>query len=182
MAEGKLNKKTKYTLRSELRKNQTRGVAVPKPLSDAKIARNLEELQAHFVATQGAKGAKTFKNVVTTLPESVQNVYQLLEDQTTTIVAAIDGRADVIDTKLDRQLRILTGNSSTEDLDGMTNLEKLAQNCQAVRSLQNHNIQLRAESVAQQKAQKLEVKAKKLEAKAQKKANKVQKTIVKPTI
>ena len=181
MAGGKLSRCTKDNLLKALKTNLGRYNSTG-TLSEAKIEDYLEQLKAHYTATEGARGVNTLKKVVTNLHHTVQSVYQLLDAQTTTIVAAIDGRADVIDTKLDRQLRILTGNSSTEDMNGMTTLEKLAQNCQAVRALQNHNIQLRAESVAQQKAQKLEVKAKKLEAQAQKKANKVQKTIVKPTI
>ena len=76
MAGGKLHKSTKYTILLELRTNQTRGVLVPKPLSRAKIARNLEQLKAHYAATEGARGVETLKTVVTTLDPTVQHVCQ----------------------------------------------------------------------------------------------------------
>ncbi len=190
-----MSKFQKSHVMRELKTKRARNVQTPKALSQEKIKANLAQLEAHF-GSAGKDAGQKMAEIVADMHPTVKGVYQLMQDQTKTIVGAIDARADSIDERLknqdstlanlamgvERTSRLLMGHALPEDQSGMSNRELLAQNCQAVRSLQNHNIQLRAESVAQQKAQKLEVKAKKLEAQAQKKANKVQKTIVKPTI
>ena len=174
---GKLNKFTKYNIMRELRTGTDRNHRNGRPLSQ-KIVAHLTRLKAHFAATDG----QCIEDVLDELHPTVQSVYHLLQSQTTTIVAAINGRADLTDAKLDRQQRILTGQSSIEDRSGLTRLDLLAQNCQAVRALQSQNIQIRAEGVAEQKAQKLEeIAQKKAQKEAQKKAIKVRKTAVKPT-
>ncbi len=142
----KLNNKTKHSLLTELKKNMTRNVRNPKPLSQEKIKANLAKLKVHC-----ASNGEGLLDIVAGLHPTVQGVYHLMQGQTTTIVAAIDGRADAIDlklddqsVKLDMQMRVLRGQLLPEDSIGMTDHELLAQNCQAVRSMQSQNIQLRA--------------------------------------
>ncbi len=142
----KLNNKTRHSLLTELKKNMTRNVRNPKPLSQEKIKANLAKLKVHC-----ASNGEGLLEIVAGLHPTVQGVYHLMQGQTTTIVAAIDGRADAIDAKLDdqsakldQQMRVMRGQLLPEDSIGMTDQELLAQNCQAVRSMQSQNIQLRA--------------------------------------
>ena len=142
----KLNNKTRHSLLTELKKNMTRNVRNPKPLSQEKIKANLAKLKVHC-----ASNGEGLLEIVAGLHPTVQGVYHLMQGQTTTIVAAIDGRADAIDAKLDdqsakldQQMRVMRGQLLPEDSIGMTDQELLAQNCQSVRSMQSQNIQLRA--------------------------------------
>ena len=151
----KLNKFKKYNLLSELKTNLARNAPYPKALSQNKIEANLAELKAHYKASNSEH---LMAELVEKLHPTVQGVYHLMQGQTTTIVAAIDGRADAIDlklddqsvklddqsVKLDMQMRLLRGQLLPEDSIGMTDHELLAQNCQSVRSMQSQNIQLRA--------------------------------------
>ena len=144
----KISRFQKSHIMRELKTNLTRNVLTPKSLSQEKIEANLAELKANYAAKNGAE---QLADIVAKLHPTVQGVYHLMQDQTTTIVAAIDGRADAIDlklddqsVKLDMQMRVLRGQLLPEDSIGMTDHELLAQNCQAVRSMQSQNIQLRA--------------------------------------
>jgi hypothetical protein len=172
----KLNKFKKYNLLSELKTNLTRNTSSPQPLSQRKIEANLEQLKAHFEATGDAQG---LDDIVAKLHPTVQGVYQLLQDQTKTIVAAIDNRADAIDAKLDQQMRIMRGQIADEDSNGMTDHQMLALNCQSVRSMQSQNIQLRARIKGVQVPSNLEERTKRLEVMAQTKASKLADQVMK---
>ncbi len=156
----KLNNKTRHSIMTELKKNMTRNVRIPKSLSQEKIKANLAKLKGHYAATKGGDGAEQLAEIMDDMHPTVQGVYQLMQDQTKTIVAAIDARADRIDQHLDgqsetlerlvhcvaMQTRVLRGVNYEEDSKtDMTNLELLAHNCQAVRALQSQNLNLRAD-------------------------------------
>ncbi len=157
---GKLDRKTKYNIWNELKKNADRNSK--KSLSKKQVEVNMAKLKAHFAATKGGDGAEQLAEIVADMHPTVQGVYQLMQDQTKTIVAAIDARADSIDERLrhqdstlanmvmgvERTSRLLMGHALPEDQSGMSNRELLAQNCQAVRSLQSQNINLRAQMKA----------------------------------
>jgi hypothetical protein len=161
----KLDSCTKYHILKELRTNLTR--AAHNPLNQKQIATNFKRLKAHFAATGGR-----IEDVLDELHPKVRSWYRHIPSQTAAIVAAIDGRTDVIEAKLDLQQRILTGQTSIEDRRGLSHLDLLAQNRQAMRALQSQNIQLRAELLAEQKAQKEQQKNE---------ATKVRKTALKHT-
>ncbi len=176
----KLDKMTKYNIFNELKKNLDRNTKLA--LSDKKIKANLAKLRDHFAATGGdgvSGGGQKMAEIMADLHPTVQGVYQLMQDQTKTIVAAIDTRADAIDRRLDtqtvtlakiavcvdRQTRVLMGTNYDEDaMTTLTNRELLAQNCQAVRALQSQNINLRAEMKACPGASLIEQRTKRLEA------------------
>ena len=173
----KMSRFQKRHIMTELKTNMTRNVPTPKPLSQAKIEANPVELKAHYTAINRDD---RLDDIVAKLHPTVQCVYRLLEGQTTTIVAAIDGRADVIDTKLDQhsakldqQMRVMRGQLSPEDSDGLTDHELLAQNCQSVRSMQSQNIQLRARIKGVAVPCDLEERTKRLEDLEAKKAAKM---------
>ncbi len=144
-----LNRMVKYNLFNELKKNKDRNSKLA--LSDKKVKAHLAKLRAHFAATGGGNGDQQLAEIMHDMHPTVQGVYHLMQGQTTTIVAAIDGRADAIDAKLDdqsvkldQQMRVMRGQLLPEDSIGLTDQELLAQNCQSVRSMQSQNIQLRA--------------------------------------
>ena len=116
----KLDKRTKYNIWNELKKNMDRNSKLA--LSNRKVEVNLAKLRAHLAATQGDDGGQSMVDIVAQLHPTVQGVYHLLQGQTTTIVAAINGRADAIDdklnqqnAKLDQQMRIMRGQLLPED-------------------------------------------------------------------
>ena len=168
----KKDKFTKCNLVRELKTGVARNSKIA--LDRKKIQANLEQLKAHFAATGDGQ---SIDDILDKVHPTVQNVYQLLQDQTKTIVAAIDSRADLTDAKIDltsaRLVRIMTGQTSIEDNKGLTYQQTLAQNCQAVRALQSQNIQLRADikggledpAMIDEKAKKLEDTLKKKAAK-----------------
>jgi hypothetical protein len=155
----KMSKFKRYQLKRSLRTGVDYHSKMP--LSQERIKANLAQLVAHF-ASGGDSGGQKMAEIMADMHPTVQGVYQLMQDQTKTIVAAIDARADSIDERLknqdstlanlamgvERTSRLLMGHALPEDQSGMSNRELLAQNCQAVRSLQSQNINLRAQMKA----------------------------------
>ena len=160
----KLDKMTKYNIFNELKKNLDRNTKLA--LSDKKTKANLAKLRDHFAAIGGegvSGGDQKMAEIMADLHPAVQGVYQLMQDQTKTIVAAINDRHNFLDSNMDyqtlilerieeqvdRQTRVLRGINYEEDLGTFkTNRELLAHNCQAVRAMQSQNINLRAEMKA----------------------------------
>ena len=75
---------------------------------------------------------------------SLTRVLEPIANRVAAIETAVNNQGNRIAAQNEKQHRLLTGRMTAEDLEGMTEEEKLAANVIAVRAIQNQNIALRA--------------------------------------